>query len=189
MKYNLQSLFVLLPLVMGGCSFYDTDDESSYAPSVEDVAGCWLSTENIGAERWITIQEQGAIRNEVVIAAPSKTCVEFCVGKDSSFSYVAKYAGSEYFPNYSAELNGTVVPTTISFMGTGGEDWKYYWDNGESGGNFYGDGGIRLVDGKLRGVDFHLKIEDKFGGVNYSESIRKFSRTENKTVCDGAFEK
>lgn len=188
MKYSLQSLFVLLPLVMGGCSFYDTDDESSYAPSVEDVAGCWLSTENIGAERWITIQEQGSIRNEIVIAAPSKTCVEFCVGKDSSFSYVAKYAGSEYFPNYSAKLNGTVAPTTISFMGTGGEDWKYYWNNGESGGNSYGDRGIRLVDGKLRGIDFYLKIEDKFGGVNYSESIRKFSRTENRNACDGALE-
>jgi hypothetical protein len=186
MKYSLGGLLALLPLVMGGCSFYDTDDESSYAPSVEDVAGCWLSTENIGAERWITIQEQGSIRNEIVIAAPSKTCVEFCVGKDSSFSYVAKYAGSEYFPDYSAELNGTVAPTTISFMGTGGEDWKYYWDNKETGGNNYADKGIRLVGGKLSGIDFYLKIEDKFGGVYYSELDRKFSRTDDKKACNGS---
>ena len=183
------SLLALLPLVMGGCSFYDVDDESDYAPCIEDVAGCWLSTENIGFERWVTFQDPGVIRNESVVAAPSKTCVEFCVGKDSTFTYVAKYVGSDYFPDYSAELNGTVKPTMISFLGTGGEDWKYYWDNRETGGNSYGDKGIRLVDGKLSGIDFYLKIQDKYGSVNYSESIREFSRTDDKNACNGSLGK
>ena len=40
-------LLVAFGILLNACTYFDFDDESDYAPSVRDVVGCWLSTENL----------------------------------------------------------------------------------------------------------------------------------------------
>ena len=193
-------LLVAFGILLNACSYFDFDDESDYAPSVRDVVGCWLSTENLSTNVLVNINKgtTSLPDYQYVDAAPSKTCIEFCVQDDSSFTYIVKYAaGSEYFPNFSASLYGTVDVHPVNALGEGGTRWIVYWSkrnvvmpsNGDSikrNYDFVSNPGIRLVDGKLKGLRFDdLKYEDgdRYIGL-YSESKRIFSRSSDKNACD-----
>lgn len=194
----LRKLCMLEMMLLCGCSIYDFDDESDYAPSVRDVVGCWLSTENLGENRYVTHKEINMIWSEDITVNPSRTCVEFCVHKDASFTYVARYAaGSEYFPDFSADLYGTVEPDSVNAFGDGGTQWNFHSskrnvvvpsDSETANKNFdlESNSGIRLVEGVLSGLHFgRLEYEDKYGHMGfYSEQNRKFSRTNDKKACD-----
>ena len=47
MKKILAGLLLLGMFAFWGCSYFDFDDESDYAPDDHDVDGCWVSTENM----------------------------------------------------------------------------------------------------------------------------------------------
>lgn len=143
-------------------------------------------------------KEISEIWHENITVYPSRTCVEFCVLEDASFTYVAKYAaGSEYFSDFSTDLYGTVEPDSVSIFGEGGTQWNFHWSkrnvvepsNGESANekfDFESDSEIRLVDHELSGLRFgHLMFEDKYGSMGfYSERNRRFFRTNDKNACD-----
>lgn len=191
LRYLLFCVFAFV-----GCSFYEVDDESDYVPAVKGASGCWLSTENIGGERWITIESSGSRSSDYVFATPSKTCMEFCLQENSSFTFVAKLAGSDYFPSFSTELFGSVEPGSLSPLGTGGRIWTMYWSqgdvsllaDGDSTKRNYdhsNDANIRLVDGKLSGVRFYpLEVKDKHGSLSIFHESRKYSRTQDRNACD-----
>lgn len=194
----LKQICLLEIIVLCSCSIYDYDDESDYAPSVRDVVGCWLSTENLGENRYVTHKEINIIWSEDITVYPSRTCVEFCVHKDASFTYVARYAaGSEYFPDFSADLYGTVEPDSVNAFGDGGNWWNFFWSKRnvavqsneysiKKNFDFESNSGIRLVEGVLSGLHFgRLEYEDKYGHMGfYSESKRKFFRTDDKNACE-----
>ena len=194
----LKQICLLEIIVLCSCSIYDYDDESDYAPSVRDVSGCWFSTENLGENRLVMHQDVNTIWYEDITIYPSKTCVEFCVKSDSSFTYVVKYAaGSEYFPDFSAELHGTVEPESVTVFGDGGNWWDFFWSKRnvavqsneysiKKNFDFESNSGIRLVEGVLSGLHFgRLEYEDKYGHMGfYSESKRKFFRTDDKNACE-----
>lgn len=194
----LRKLCMLEMMLLCSCSIYDYDDESDYAPSVRDVVGCWLSTENLGENRHVTHKEINIIWSEDITVYPSRTCVEFCVHKDASFTYVARYAaGSEYFPDFSVDLYGTVEPDSVNAFGDGGNWWNFFWSKRnvavqsneysiKKNFDFESNSGIRLVEGVLSGLHFgRLEYEDKYGHMGfYSESKRKFFRTDDKNACE-----
>lgn len=194
----MRIIFLLGMFAFCGCTYFDFDDESDYAPGVRDVVGCWLSTENLSTNVLVNKGTTSLPDYQYVDAAPSKTCIEFCVQDDSSFTYIVKYAaGSEYFPNFSASLYGTVDVLPVNALGEGSTRWVIYWskrnvvmpsDGGATKQNydFVSNPGIRLVDGKLKGLrfdDLKYEDEDRYIGL-YSESKRIFSRSSDKNACD-----
>ena len=198
MKKILAGLLALGMLAFWGCSYFDFDDESDYAPSVHDAVGCWLSTENLSTNVLVNKGTTSLPDYQYVDAAPSKTCIEFCVQEDSSFTYIAKYAaGTEFYPNFSASLYGTVDVRPVNALGVGGTGWVFNWskrnvvkssdgDSSKQKYDFVSESGIRLVDGKLKGLRFDgLEYEDNNRHIGfYSESKRIFSRSSDKNACD-----
>lgn len=193
----MRNIFLLGMFAFCGC-YFDFDDESDYAPSVHDVVGCWVSTENIGENRWVLQEGSNHISHENLTVYPSKTCIEFCVQDDSSFTYIAKYAeGVKFYSDFSASLYGTVDVLPVNALGEGGTSWVFNWskrnvvkssdgDSTKQNYDFVNMSDIRLVDGKLNGLRFDgLKYEDKYGSIGfYSESKRIFSRSSDKNACD-----
>ena len=186
MKFCLGNLLAL-SLAFTGC-FYDVDDESDYAPSVGDVVGCWLSTENVG---------EATFMHDWVTVYPSKTCIEFCLQSNSSFTYVAKITGSENFSDFSTDLYGIVEVAPVTILGTGGNVWGFFWnkrnvsvfsdgDSTKHNYDFKGSSEVRLVDGKLRGLHFgQLNFKNKNEYLSSeAENGRKFCRTNDKNACD-----
>ena len=198
MKKILASLLLLGMFAFCGCTYFDFDDESDYAPSVQDAVGCWLSTENLSTNVLVNKGTTSLPDYQYVDAAPSKTCIEFCVQEDSSFTYIAKYAaGTEFHPNFSASLYGTVDVRPVNALGVGGTGWVFNWskrnvvkssdgDSSKQKYDFVSESGIRLVDGKLKSLRFDgLEYEDNNRHIGfYSESKRIFSRSSDKNACD-----
>ena len=117
-----------------------------------------------------------------VIVTPSKTCMEFCVRADSSFTYVARITGVDVLPNVSTDINGTVEALPVYIAGTGGYGWIFDWSQG-NGRDYKEDLPIRLVDGKLSGVGlllFHSNRDIDF----QNELLRKYSRTKDENACN-----
>ena len=193
---SLWGILAFTGLAFVGCSFYEVDDESDYVPTVKEAAGCWLSTENIGGDRLITYETSSSRYSEYIFVTPSKTCMEFCLQEDASFTFVAKLASSDYFPSVSKKLFGSVEQASLSPFGTGGRIWTMYWSQGdvpvESDGDstkrnydHSNDAEIRLVDGKLSGVRFYpLEVKDSLGSVSIFHDSRKYSRTKDRNACD-----
>lgn len=198
MKKIHASLLLLGMFAFCGCSYFDFDDESDYAPGIHDVVGCWVSTENLSSDVLFNMGSSSLPDYQYVDAFPSKTCVEFCVQDDSSFTYIAKYAaGLDYFPDFSASLYGTVDVFPVNALGEGGVWWSFYWskrnvfvssdgDSTKRNYDFVSMSGIRLVDGKLKGLRFDgLEYKDNYRHIGfYSESKRIFSRSSDKNACD-----
>ena len=192
-------LLVLLGMfAFWGCSYFDFDDESDYAPDVHDVVGCWVSTENLSSDVLFNMGTSSLPDYQYVGAFPSKTCIEFCVQEDSSFTYIAKFAaGLDYFPDFSASLYGTVDVRPVNALGEGGAEWVFNWskrnvfvssdgDSTKRNYDFVSMSDIRLVDGKLNGLRFDgLEYKDNNRHIGfYSESKRIFSRSSDKNACD-----
>lgn len=195
--------FIMLLVSLGmfafcGCSYFDFDDESDYAPGIQDAVGCWVSTENLSTNVLANMRTSSLPDYQYVDAFPSKTCVEFCVQDNSSFTYIAKFAaGLDYFPDFSASLYGTVDVRPVNALGEGGTSWVFNWskrnvvkssdgDSSKQKYDFVSESGIRLVDGKLKGLRFDgLEYEDNNRHIGfYSESKRIFSRSSDKNACD-----
>jgi hypothetical protein len=198
MKRLLISSFILGMFAFCGCSYFDFDDESDYAPGIHDVVGCWVSTENLSSDVLFNMGSSSLPDYQYVDAFPSKTCVEFCVQDDSSFTYIAKFAaGLDYFPDFSASLYGTVDVRPVNALGEGGAEWVFNWskrnvfvssdgDSTKRNYDFVSMSDIRLVDGKLKGLRFDgLEYKDNYRHIGfYSESKRIFSRSSDKNACD-----
>ncbi len=198
MKKIHASLLLLGMFAFCGCSYFDFDDESDYAPGIHDVVGCWLSTENLSSDVLFNMGSSSLPDYQYVGAFPSKTCIEFCVQEDSSFTYIAKFAADlDYFPDFSASLYGTVDVRPVNALGEGGTEWVFNWskrnvfvssdgDSTKRNYDFVSMSDIRLVDGKLNGLRFDgLEYEDNNRHIGfYSESKRIFSRSSDKNACD-----
>ena len=193
----IRNIFLLGMFAFCGCSYFDFDDESDYAPSVHDVAGCWVSTENLSAKVFVNKGTSSLPDYEDIEVFPSKTCMELCINEDSSFTYVSRIIGTDVYPDISLDLYGIVEPNSVDFLGSGGAKWDFYWykDGAASGFvddsknkdfTFGAENKIRLIDGKLSGVElWHYK----YGVDNYSsfyiEPQRKYSRTKDENACNG----
>ncbi|MBP5769679.1 MAG: hypothetical protein J6W51_11470 [Fibrobacter sp.] len=194
----MRNIFLLGMFAFCGCTYFDFDDESDYAPGIQDVVGCWVSTENLSTNVLANMGTSSLPDYQYVGAFPSKTCIEFCVQEDSSFTYIAKFAaGLDYFPDFSASLYGTVDVRPVNALGEGGTSWVFNWSkrnvvkssdgvSSKQKYDFVNMSDIRLVDGKLNGLRFDgLKYEDNNRHIGfYSESERIFSRSSDKNACD-----
>lgn len=199
--YNMLNKFIMLLVLLGmfafcGCTYFDFDDESDYAPSVQDAVGCWVSTENLSAKVLVDKGTSYFQDFEYVDVFPLRTCMELCIKEDSSFTYVSRIIGTDVYPDISLDLYGIVKPASVDFLGSGGTKWNFYWykeraafaledDSKNQDFTFGAENEIRLVDGKLSGVDlWHYK----YGVDNYSnfyvEPQRKYSRTKDENACD-----
>ena len=183
MKNILTSLLMLGMFAFWGCSYFDyADDESDYAPGIQDAVGCWVSTENLSVDVKVDNTTMYKIDYQHFDVTPSQTCIEFCVRADSSFTYVARIIGVDVLPNISTDLNGSVDPLPVYIAGTGGYGWIFDWSQG-NGHDYKNDLPIRLVDGKLSGIAlllFHSNRDIDF----QNELSRKYSRTKDENACN-----
>ena len=183
MKNILTSLLMLGMFAFCGCSYFDyADDESDYAPGIQDAVGCWLSTENLSVDVKVDKTTMYKIDYQHIVVTPAQTCIEFCVRADSSFTYVARITGVDVLPNVSSDINGTVEALPVYIAGTGGYGWIFDWSQG-NGHDYKKDLPIRLVNGKLSGVGlllFHSNRDIDF----QNELLRKYSRTKDENACN-----
>ena len=176
-------LFVAFGLLLNACTYFDyADDESDYAPSIHDVVGCWISTENLSVNVTVDSSTMYKIDYQHIVVTPAQTCMEFCVRADSSFTYVARITGVDVLPNISTDLNGSVDPLPVYIAGTGGYGWIFDWSQGNEL-DYKENLRIRLVNGKLSGVGlllFHRNRDHDF----HNELSRKYSRTKDENACN-----
>ena len=176
-------LLVAFGILLNACSYFDyADDESDYAPSIQDAVGCWLSTENLSVDVKVDKTTMYKIDYQHIVVTPAQTCMEFCVRADSSFTYVARITGVDVLPNVSSDINGSVEVLPVYIAGTGGYGWIFDWSQG-NGRDYKEDLPIRLVDGKLSGVGlllFHSNRNLDF----HNELSRKYSRTKDENACN-----
>ena len=188
MKNILTSLLMLGMFAFCACSYFDyADDESDYAPGIQDAVGCWLSTENLSVDVKVDKTTMYKIDYQHIVVTPAQTCIEFCVRADSSFTYVARITGVDVLPNVSSDINGTVEALPVYIAGTGGYGWIFDWSQG-NGLDYKKDLPIRLVNGKLSGVGQLMN----HGNRNldfHNELSRKYSRTKDESVCNGVIAK
>ena len=197
MKKILASLLALGMFAFCGCTYFDFDDESDYAPSVQDAVGCWVSTENLSAEVLVNKGTSYFQDFEYVDVIPLKTCIELCINEDSSFTYVSRIIGKDAYPDISLDLYGIVEPGSVDFLGSGGTKWNFYWykeraafaledDSKNQDFTFGAENEIRLVDGKLSGVQlWHYRYGNDNFSPYYTEPKRKYSRTKDNNACNG----
>lgn len=190
------NFFILLGMfAFCGCTYFDFDDESDYAPSVQDAVGCWVSTENLSAKVLVDKGTSYFQDFEYVDVFPLRTCMELCIKEDSSFTYVSRIIGTDVHPDISLDLYGIVKPASVDFLGSGGTKWNFYWSKNNTvfesvddseGFAFSSDNEIRLVDGNLSGVLlWHYKYENDNFSPDYTEPKRKYSRTKDNNACNG----
>ena len=183
MKKILASLLLLGMFAFWGCSYFDyADDESDYAPGIQDAVGCWLSTENLSVDVKVDKTTMYKIDYQHIVVMPAQTCIEFCVRADSSFTYVARITGVDVLPNVSTDINGTVEALPVYIAGTGGYGWIFDWSQG-NGLDYKKDLPIRLVNGKLSGVG-QLMNHDNRNLDFHNELSRKYSRTKDENACN-----
>ena len=197
MKKIFVTLLALGMFAFCGCTYFDFDDESDYAPSVHDAVGCWISTENLSAEVLVNKGTSYFQDFEYVDVIPLKTCIELCINEDSSFTYVSRIIGKDAYPDISLDLYGIVEPGSVDFLGSGGTKWKFYWsrnnnvfesvdDSGKLGFAFSSDNEIRLIEGYLSGVQlWHYRYGNDNFSPYYTEPKRKYSRTKDNNACNG----
>lgn len=198
--FLFKTLYALCALALIGCSAFDANDESDYAPSVKQVAGCWISTENIGENRYFLYEDEDGWKIFDGYASPSKTCMEICIQENSTFTVVANVAGSEYYPDFSLDIYGVVEPESVSYSGVGGYWWTFFWSKRnvviESDGDttkrnfsYKENSEIRLNEGKLINVGLDYVVSDRYVKLNFrNESQRKYYRTDDKNACKKAAE-
>lgn len=201
MKNFLVSSILLGMFAFYGCTYFDFDDESDYAPSVHDAVGCWISTENLSAKVLVDKEISYFQDFEYVDVIPLKTCIELCINEDSSFVYVSRIVGTDVYPNISLDLYGILKPASVDFLGNGGTKWGFYWykDGATSGFvdgsknqdfTFSAKNEIRLIDGKLSGVElWHYNYGVDNYSPFYTEPKRKYSRTKDENACNGVIAK
>ena len=176
-------LLVAFGILLNACSYFDyADDESDYAPSIHDVVGCWLSTENLSVDVKVDKTTMYKIDYQHIVVTPAQTCIEFCVRADSSFTYVARITGVDVLPNVSSDINGTVEALPVYIAGTGGYGWIFDWSQG-NGLDYKKDLPIRLVNGKLSGVGQLMNHSDRNLDF-HNELSRKYSRTKDENACN-----
>ena len=189
----IKVLCVLCTFTFCGCYFNLDDKTDDYAPSVQDVVGCWVSTENRVASY------------HSVDTLPPQTCMEFCLQEDSSFTYVSRIYGLLAYPELSADLYGVVDPVWVNLIGEGGDSWKFSFSKKNSVKTSNGGSSkqgydfqllhfkIRLNENRLSGLDSYEFLSkgmreyyDLDGdGVRISKDLdRKYSRTNDKNFCD-----
>ena len=176
-------LLVAFGVLLNACSYFDFDDESDYAPSVRDVVGCWLSTENLSVDVKVDKTTMYKIDYQHIVVTPAQTCMEFCVRADSSFTYVARITGVDVLPNVSSDINGTVEALPVYIAGTGGYGWIFKLSSGNDALVYEKDFPIRLVNGKLSGVG-QLMNHDNRNLDFHNELSRKYSRTKDENACN-----
>lgn len=189
-----KALCALCVIAFSGCYIFEASDESDYAPSVKQAAGCWLSTENIvstivvrtGATYYVPIAD-------FVDETPQKTCMELCIREDSSFTFIGKIVGKGVYPDISIDVYGMVDPDTIMYLGDGGIAWHSYWsrrgyvvesdgDTTLRGFQYHQKDKIRLVGGNLSGVS--LWVKELRETVRFDrETERVYRRTDDKDAC------
>lgn len=185
----MRNIFLLGMFAFWGCSYFDyADDESDYAPGIQDAVGCWLSTENLSVNVTVDTTMGNERVHQHLEVTPLQTCMEFCVRADSSFTYVARIIGVDALPNISTDLNGSVNPNPVYVVGTGGFGWRFELSSGRNAIDFDNDIPIRLVDGKLSGINQLLNHENRNLDF-HNESSRKYSRTKDENACNGVIAK
>jgi len=179
----MRNIFLLGMFAFCGCYFDYADDESDYAPGIQDAVGCWLSTENLSVDVKVDKTTMYKIDYQHFDVTPAQTCIEFCVRADSSFTYVARITGADVLPNISTDLNGSVDPLPVYIAGTGGYGWLFELSSGNDALVYEKDFPIRLVNGKLSGVG-QLMNHDNRNLDFHNELSRKYSRTKDENACN-----
>lgn len=169
-------LSCLASVLIVGCSAYSVDSDSEYAPGVHEIAGCWVSKDNIR----VSAHEVGSYEREYT--TPQATCMEICIDEDSSFNMLLAVMGAHISTvNVLKNISGTIETEPVDMFGAGAYAWTFHWSSGEnSEGEF--ESRIRLENGMLTGLLPYLKSDTESYSA-YGEEKRKYSRTKDDQAC------